>query len=323
MTDPARTPSTHDEVPESYKVKYTWLDGKLVETAQAVVPMMSYTLHYGLGVFEGIRAYEGKTGPGVFRLREHIERLARSAKMVRMTLPFTIDEIMKGCTDALGQNGLASGYLRPIAFVDDGKRGLGALNNRVRVGVAVWPWGAYLGDEGLKHGIRMQIASVTRMSPRSFLPKGKICGQYVNSIIAKRLAIFGGYDESILLDEQGYVAEASGENIFIVKNGVLITPPTSAPILEGITRESVLRLASHLGVSTKEANFTREALFSADEIFLTGTAAEVTPVREVDGHVIGKGSRGPVTERLQSTYFDAVNGRLSGFEEWVTPYEVA
>jgi branched-chain amino acid aminotransferase len=314
---------TFDAVPDSYKVPYTWLDGKLVDSAAAVVPLMSYTLHYGLGVFEGIRAYDGSKGPSVFRLREHVERLDRSAKLVRMQLPYTVDEIMKGCTEALGKNGMRSGYLRPIAFVDDGKRGLGALNNRVRVGVVVWPWGAYLGDEGLKKGIRVQIASVTRMSSRSFLPKGKICGQYVNSIVAKRLALFGGYDESVLLDDQGYVAEASGENIFIVKNGVLITPPTSAPILEGITRDSVLRLADHLGIPTKEANFTREGLFAADEIFLTGTAAEVTPVREVDGHVIGKGSRGPVTERLQSAYFDVVNTRLAGFEEWSTPYSVS
>ena len=313
---------TFDAVPDAYKVPYAWLDGQLVDASAAMVPLMSYTLHYGLGVFEGIRAYEGAKGPAVFRLREHVERLDRSARLVRMRLPHTVEEIMKGCTDALAKNGMKSGYLRPIAFVDDGKRGLGALNNRVRVGVVVWPWGAYLGDEGLKKGIRVQIASVARMSSRSFLPKGKICGQYVNSIVAKRLALFGGYDESVLLDEQGYVAEASGENIFIVKNGVLITPPTSAPILEGITRDSVLRLADHLGIPTREQSFTREGLFAADEIFLTGTAAEVTPVREVDGHVIGKGSRGVVTERLQTAYFDAVNQRLAGFEGWCTTYSV-
>jgi branched-chain amino acid aminotransferase len=314
---------TPDAVPDAYKVRYAWLDGALVEAADAHVPLMAYTLHYGLGVFEGIRAYDGATGPAVFRLREHIERLFRSAKLVRMDVPFTVDAVVQGVLDTLGQNGLRAGYVRPLAFIDDGKRGLGAMNNRVRVGIAVWPWGAYLGDEGMQRGIKCQIASVVRMSARSFLPKGKICGQYVNSILAKRLALLGGYDEAILLDEQGFVAEASGENIFVVKNGALVTPPKSAPILEGITRDSVIQLAREIGVEVVEQSFTRELLFAADEIFLCGTAAEVTPVREVDGHSIGGGGRGPVTERLQRTYLDAVTGRLPSRSAWLSPYRTS
>ena len=309
-----------DAVPESYNVKHTWLDGALVERGAAVVPLMAYTLQYGLGVFEGVRAYDGARGPAVFRLREHMARLEQSARMCSMKLPFSVDELCAGASEVLAANGMRSGYLRPIAFVDDGRRGLGAMNNRVRVGIVVWPWGAYLGEEGMRRGIRAQIASVARMSPRSFLPKGKICGQYVNSIMAKRQALLSGYDEAILLDEVGNVAEASGENIFFVKDGVVHTPSTSSPILEGITRDAVLKLARHLRIETKEGNFSREALFSADEVFLTDTAAEVTPVREIDGHVIGSGSRGSVTERLQSVYFEAVNGRLPAYEEWLTSY---
>lgn len=313
---------TPDVVPDNFKVPYAWLDGQLVDNQSASVPLMAYTLHYGLGAFEGIRAYEGDKGPAVFRLTEHMERLHRSCKMIRMELPFSVEQLCKGACEVLAANKMRAGYVRPIAFVDDGKRGLGALNNRVRVGIVVWPWGAYLGDEGVKKGIRCQIASVARMSPRSFFPKGKICGQYVNSIIAKRAAILSGYDEAILLDDQGYVAEASGENIFAVKGKRLTTPAPSSPILEGITRDSILQIAKHLGYEVHEQRFAREALLVADEVFLTGTAAEVTPVRDIDGVSIGGGSRGPVVERIQSTYRDAVTGRLAGFESWLTTYQV-
>jgi branched-chain amino acid aminotransferase len=313
---------TPDVVPDNFKVPYAWLDGQLVDNQSASVPLMAYTLHYGLGAFEGIRAYEGDKGPAVFRLTEHMERLHRSCKMIRMELPFSVEQLCKGACEVLAANKMRAGYVRPIAFVDDGKRGLGALNNRVRVGIVVWPWGAYLGDEGVKKGIRCQIANVARMSPRSFFPKGKICGQYVNSIIAKRAAILSGYDEAILLDDQGYVAEASGENIFAVKGKRLTTPAPSSPILEGITRDSILQIAKHLGYEVHEQRFAREALLVADEVFLTGTAAEVTPVRDIDGVSIGGGSRGPVVERIQSTYRDAVTGRLAGFESWLTTYQV-
>ena len=314
----------YDTVPEAHRVPWTWLDGKLVPSEQAVVPIMAYTLHYGLGVFEGIRAYDGSLGPAVFRLREHIERLFRSARLVRMEIPFSIEDVMYGCTEVLAANRLPAGYLRPIGLVDDGKRGLGASNNRVRVAIVTWPWGAYLGDEGLKRGIRAQVSSTARMSPRSFMPKGKINGQYVNSILAKRMAQISGFDEAILLDDDGCVAEASGENLFMVKAGIVYTPPTSQPILEGITRDSVLHLArTALGLSVREERFGRDTLLSADEVFMTGTAAEVTPVREIDGYAIGSGSRGPLTEKIQSTYFDAVHGRIADRTDWLTTYKIA
>ena len=313
---------TFDTVPDSFKVPYTWLDGDVVDSATAMVPLMTYTLHYGLGVFEGVRAYDGAKGPSVFRLREHMERLHRSAKFVRMELPFSVDELMQGCTDVLAKNGMRAGYLRPMAFIDDGKRGLAALNNRIRVGIAVWPWGAYLGDEGIKRGIRAQVSSTTRMNSKSSMPKGKINGQYVNSILAKRTAMLAGYDEAIMLDDDGYVAEATGENVFMIKRGVIITPPLSQPILEGITRESMITLANDLGIEVKEQRFSKEALIDADEIFLTGTAAEVTPVREIDSYTIGGGARGPLTEQLQARYFDAVNGRLDTHGDWLVHYDV-
>ena len=313
---------TPDVVPDNFKVPFAWLDGKLVDNQTASVPLMAYTLHYGLGAFEGIRAYEGDRGPAVFRLTEHMERLHRSCKMIRMELPFSVEQLCRAACEVLAANKMRAGYIRPLAFVDDGKRGLGALNNRIRVGIVVWPWGAYLGDEGVKKGIRCQIANVARMSPRSFFPKGKICGQYVNSIIAKRAAILSGYDEAILLDDQGYVAEASGENIFAVKGSCLTTPAPSSPILEGITRDSILQIAKQLGYDVHEQRFAREALLVADEVFLTGTAAEVTPVRDIDGVAVGGGLRGPVVERIQSAYRDAVTGRLAGFERWLTPYSV-
>ncbi len=316
------TQPSYDAVPEHFKVPFTWLDGACVDTAAAVVPIMTYTLHYGLGAFEGIRAYDGALGPAVFRLREHMERLRRSTHFLRIELPFSVDELCQAATDVLAKNRMRAGYLRPIAFVDDGKRGLAALNNRVRVAIAVWPWGAYLGDEGIKRGIRAQVSSTTRMNGRSMLPKGKINGQYVNSILAKRTAQLGGFDEAIMLDDDGYVAEATGENIFIVKKGRLITPPLSQPILEGITRESVMTIARDLGYEVVEQRFAKEGLIEADEIFFTGTAAEVTPVREVDGYVVGNGSRGPITERLQAAYFDAVNGRNGAYRSWLQTYAV-
>ncbi len=312
-----------DPVPDAHKVPFTWLDGACVPTEQAVIPIMSYTLHYGLGVFEGIRAYDGDKGPAVFRLREHIERLFRSARMVRMDIPYSVDDVVSGCVELMKQNQLRAGYLRPIAFVDDGKRGLGASNNRVRLAIATWPWGRYLGDEGVQRGIRTQVSSTVRMNARSFLPKGKINGQYVNSILAKRTAQHAGYDEAILLDDGGFVAEATGENLFLVRKGALVTPPLSQPILEGITRDSVLQLARSFGIEVREERFSKETLISADEVFLTGTAAEVTPVREIDGYTVGAGGRGPVTEKLQTRYFDAVHGRIAERLSWLTTYQLA
>lgn len=313
---------TFDPVPDAFQVPFTWLDGACVPTAQALVPVMTMTLHYGLGAFEGIRAYDGAQGPAVFRLREHIERLFRSSAMMRIEIPFTPGQIEAACTEILAKNGMRSGYLRPIVFVDDGKRGLGAMLNRTRVAIAVWPWGRYLGEEGVRRGIRAQISSTTRMNPRSFLPKGKINGQYVNSILAKRTAALAGYDEAIMLDDDGNVAEATGENLFMVHGGGLVTPPLSMPILPGITRDSVMALARGLGIEVHERCFGKDSLLVAEEVFLCGTAAEITPVREIDGHMIGAGARGPVTERLQAMYFDAVNGKLPERSGWLAKYKV-
>lgn len=311
-----------DPVPAEYQVPFAWLDGECVPAAAATVPLMTPTLHYGIGVFEGIRAYDGASGPAVFRLRGHIARLFRSAALLRIEIPFDAGQLERACVDVLVRNRLREAYLRPLVFVDDGKRGLGAANNRVRVAVATWPWGRYLGEEGLRRGVRAQVSAIARMSPRSFLPKGKVCGQYVNSVIAKRAAAEAGYDEAILLDEDGYVAEATGENLFAVRDGVLLTPPTSMPILEGITRDTVITLARDFGLEVREQRFARDALLLADEVFLTGTAAEVTPVREIDGHRIGQGERGPLTERLQARFFDTVHGRAADRREWLTPYRV-
>ncbi|MBL8725304.1 MAG: branched-chain amino acid transaminase [Planctomycetes bacterium] len=310
----------YDPVPEAFRVPFTWLDGACVPSEQALVPVMAMTLHYGLGVFEGIRAYDGAAGPAVFRLREHLDRLFRSAAMLRVAIPFHREALERACTEVLAANGLRAGYLRPLVFVDDGKRGIGALHNRVRVAIATWPWGRYLGDEGVQRGIRAQVSATVRMSARSFLPKGKISGQYVNSVLAKRAALAAGYDEAILLDEDGNVAEATGENLFLVQGGALVTPPLSQPILEGITRDSVIALARDLGLTVHERSFARDTLLVADEVFLCGTAAEITPVREIDGMAIGSGGRGPVTARIQATFEHAVHGRLEGRKAWLHPY---
>jgi branched-chain amino acid aminotransferase len=309
-----------DVVPESHRVPFTWMDGACVPTAEAVAPLMSNTLHYGLGVFEGIRAYDGVDGPAVFRLREHMERLVASARMIRLEVPFSVDELMAAAVSVLQKNQMRSGYLRPIVFMDDGKRGLGASNNRVRVAICTWPWGAYLGEEGLQRGIRATVSSTTRMNARAFMPKGKINGQYVNSILAKRAAQQAGFDEAILLDDVGNVAEATGENIFIVKKGEVITPPSSMPILLGITRDAMMTIARSMSLSVREEAFQRDTLVMADEVFFTGTAAEVTPVREIDGYAIGNGSRGPITARLQERFFDIVKGKAEDASSWRTRY---
>lgn len=313
--------AVYDSVPENFNVPWVWLDGELVPAAQATIPLMTQTLHYGVGVFEGIRAYKGALGSAVFRLREHIERLYRSAKLVRMDIPFRVDDVIDGCVQCMAENGLEEGYLRPIAFVDDGKRGLSAPQNRVRVATVVWPWGAYLGDEGIQNGIRAQISGWQRMSPRSLLPKGKICGQYVNSILAKRDAVSAGFDEAIMLDHGGRVAEASGENLFIVEGKKIVTPPRSAPILEGITRDSVMILARGLGLTVVEEPIARDRLYAANEVFLTGTAAEVTPVRQIDNRDVGTGTRGEVTAELQKLYMATVRGEEEAYQHWLTRYE--
>jgi branched-chain amino acid aminotransferase len=301
------------------KADKIWMDGKLVAFEDSKVHVLTHALHYGIGVFEGIRAYKGADGrSAIFRLREHIQRLYDSAHIVLMEIPFTGDQLEKACVEVLKANKLDAGYLRPLAFFGAGAMGVGATNP-VQVIVAAWPWGAYLSEEGLRRGIRAKVSSFNRMHVNVQMVRAKISGQYVNSFLATREAALSGYEEAILLDTEGYVAEGAGENIFIVKNGVLQTPPLSSAVLAGITRDSVLRIARDLGVPVKEEKFTRDTMYLADELFMTGTAAEVTPVREVDNRRIGKGEPGPVTKRIQDAFFRAVRGEEPRYREWLFP----
>ncbi len=299
-----------------------WLDGKFVTWDEAQVHVMTHALHYGLGVFEGIRAYKTHDGRlAIFRLQEHISRFFDSAKIIMLNLPYTEEQLSDACIELLRKqkDRFAGGaYLRPIAFMGDGAMGLGAVNP-TRVAVTAWDWGAYLGEKGIREGIRGKVSSFTRMHVNVNMVRGKITGQYVNSILAKREAVLAGYDEAILLDISGFVAEASGENIFMVnKAGVIRTPPLSSPILAGITRDSIMKILRDQGKEVREVTFTRDALYIAEEIFFTGTAAEVTPVREVDNRQVGAGKPGPVVKLAQETYFKAVRGQEPRYAEWLT-----
>jgi branched-chain amino acid aminotransferase len=301
---------------------FIWLDGKLVKWDEGQIHVMTHALHYGLGVFEGIRAYRTHDGRlAVFRLREHIQRLFDSAHILLLKLPYTVEQLMEACLDVLRKqkDQFANGaYLRPIAFMGDGAMGLGAVNP-TRVSICAWDWGAYLGDKGIREGIRAKVSSYTRMHVNVNMVRGKITGQYVNSILAKRESVLSGYDEAILLDISGFVAEASGENIFIVGNkGTIRTPPLSSPILDGITRNSVMRILRDSGREVEEVTFTRDALYIAHEVFFCGTAAEITPVREVDDRTVGTGKPGPITQYVQETYFRAVRGQEPRYTEWLT-----
>jgi branched-chain amino acid aminotransferase len=301
------------------KLQKIWLDGELIDWDEAQVHVLTHSLHYGLAAFEGIRAYKRASGQSyVFRLREHIDRLFDSCKLVLLAPKFTREQIATACTDTLRANGMAEGYLRPLIFVGDGAMGIYAPNNPVRASVICWKWGAYLGEDALKKGIRAKISSFARHHINISLAKGKITGQYTNSVLAKREAKFGGYDEAILLDANGFVSEGSGENIFVVKKGVLHTPDLSCSILEGITRDTILTIAREEGIPVHEGRITRDQLWLADEVFLTGTAAEVTPIREVDDRQIGDGTVGPVTRRLQARFFDIVRGSDTSHPEWLT-----
>lgn len=291
-----------------------WLDGKFVDWSDAKVHILTHTLHYGLGVFEGIRCYQTADGrSAVFRLGDHIRRLFDSARINLMEIPFGRKEIEEASLETLRRNHLDEGYIRPIVFIGEGAMGLNPGSNPIRVAVIAWPWGKYLGEEGMENGIRAKISTFSRHYVNSKMTKGKTCGDYVNSILAKREALLDGYDEAIMLDVQGLVSEASGENVFIVRDGVLQTPPLYA-VLDGITRATVCELARRRDIRVEERLITRDDLYVADEIFLTGTAAEVTPIREVDHRAIGSGSRGPVTKLLQEAYFDVVAGREPDFE---------
>lgn len=301
------------------KVKKIWLDGEFVDWDDANVHVLTHSLHYGLGAFEGIRAYQRADGrTSIFRLDEHIQRLFDSCKLCLLAPAQTFEQIKQAHVDLLRQNEMTEAYLRPIVFVGDGSMGIYVPNNPVRTAIIAWRWGAYLGADALAQGIRAKISSFQRHHINVSFAKGKIMGQYTNSVMAKREAKFGGYDEAILLDTQGYVSEGSGENLFMVKKGKLITPPLSSSILAGITRDTVITLAREEGLTVAEDRITRDELYLADEVFFSGTAAELTPVREVDNRTIGEGRPGELTKRLQQRYFDVVKGSDDSHPEWHT-----
>jgi branched-chain amino acid aminotransferase len=297
-----------------------WKDGQMLPWAESgSTSLLTHSLHYGVGAFEGIRAYRRSSGEtSVFRLREHVQRLFDSCRLVLITPRVTQDAVAEGCLAVLRENGMEDGYLRPLVLLGAGAMGLLPTDNPVETFVLAWRWGAYLGAEGLEKGIRCKISSFARYPVNAGLSRGKLTGQYVNSVLAKREATLAGYDEAILLDGHGYVSEGSGENLFVVKHGRLMTPPLSSSILAGVTRDSILTLAREEGLVVTEERITRDALYLADEVFLTGTAAEVTPVREVDHRPIGNGAMGPITRVLQQRYFDVVRGSDDSHPEWLT-----
>ncbi len=300
------------------KEKKIWLDGKFVDWDDANVHVLTHSLHYGLGVFEGIRCYRTDDGRSVImRLADHTDRLFGSALVAQLEIPFTKDEINEVTCEILRVNNLEEGYIRPLVFLGDGVMGLHPKNTPVRVAIAAWKWGAYLGEDGLKNGIRVKVSSYTRHHVNVSMTKAKITGNYVNSTLAKREVVKSGYDEAILLDTQGYVSEGSGENIFIVRKGIIkTTPPTS--ILSGITRDSAIQIAKDSGITVVEQMFSRDELYMADEAFFTGTAAEITPIREVDDRPVGIGKPGPVTKKVQKTFFDIVKGKNKKYKNWLT-----
>ena len=294
-----------------------WSDGRLVQWRDATTHVLTHTLHYGLGVFEGVRAYKTDRGPAIFRLHDHTDRLFRSAHILNMRIPFDRETLNEAQQTVVRENGLQSAYLRPIAFYGSEGMGLRADNLRTHVMIAAWEWGAYLGDEGLSKGIRVRTSSYTRLHVNISMCRAKACGHYINSMLALQEALACGYDEALLLDAEGYVMEGSGENIFIVRNGKVLTPDLTSA-LEGITRDTVIQLIDEVGLELEEKRITRDEVYIADEAFFTGTAAEVTPIRELDGRVIGSGARGPVTEKLQSLFFDQVHGRRDQHSDWLT-----
>ena len=297
---------------------FIWYDGKMVPWREATTHVLTHTLHYGMGVFEGVRAYQTAKGPAIFRLRDHTNRLFRSAHIFGMKIPFTPDEIDAAQLACVRDNHLESCYIRPIAFYGSHAMGVAAKSNPVRVAIAAWPWGAYLGVDGLEKGIRVKTSSFTRHHVNITMTGAKACANYLNSILANQEATHDGYDEALLLDPQGYVSEGSGENIFMVHNGELHTPDLSSGALRGITRDTVFALAKDLKIPVIERRITRDEVYCADEAFFTGTAAEVTPIRELDNRQIGPGHRGPITAALQTLFFDTVNGRNPERQAWLT-----
>jgi branched-chain amino acid aminotransferase len=294
-----------------------WMDGKLVDWEDAKIHVLTHALHYGTGVFEGIRAYGTKRGTAVFRLTDHIRRLFRSAAVYLIEIPFSIDELVGAAKDTVRSSGLASCYVRPIVYHGYGEMGLNPLYAPVNVAIGVWAWGTYLGDDCLENGARLAISSWRRPDPNVLPAQAKATGQYINSGLAKVEAIKAGYDDAIMLGPDGTVAEGTGENLFIVRDGAILTPPESSGILLGVTRDSVMEIAGDLGYQVVERKLLRTDVYTADEVFLSGTAAEVTPVREVDGRVIGGGGRGPITKEIQQTYFGAVKGEIEKYDAWL------
>ena len=294
-----------------------WLDGELVPWREAKVHVLTHTLHYGMGVFEGVRAYETDKGAAIFRLDDHTDRLFNSAKIMRMDIPYDKETLNEVQRTVVRENNLKSAYLRPMCFYGSEGMGLRADNLNVHCMVGAWEWGAYLGVDNMQKGIRIKTSSFTRHHVNITMCKAKANGNYINSMLALREALDDGYDEALLLDNEGYVAEGSGENFFIVKKGVIYTPDLTSA-LDGITRQTLLRLATDLGIDIVEKRLTRDEVYIADEAFFSGTAAEVTPIRELDRRPIGTGTRGPITEKLQSLYFEIVAGRKPEYSEWLT-----
>jgi branched-chain amino acid aminotransferase len=301
------------------KTEWIWMNGEFVGWDDAQVHVLSHGLHYGTGVFEGIRCYETDRGPAVFRHRDHLERLANSAALYHLPLPYSPEQLREATHELIGRNGLRSCYIRPLALRGYGEMGLYAPSGPVDVIVAVWPWGAYLGEEGKRNGVRAKVSSWRRISPAGLIPHAKASGQYLNSILAKTDAAQSGFDEAILLDENGLVCEGSGENIFVVREGELVTPGHTSSILDGISRKSVIQIATDLGYSVVERDVARAELYIAEEIFLCGTAAELVPVREVDGHELGE--PGEITKVVQAKFEDALHGRAPEYAEWLDVVE--
>ena len=295
-----------------------WMDGQMVDWRDAKIHVLTHTLHYGCGAFEGVRAYNTAGGTAIFRLQEHTERLFNSAKILRMKLPFTPEQLNQAQLDVVKANKLESCYLRPLVWIGDKKLGVSPKGNTIHAMVAAWAWGAYLGEEGLKRGIRVKTSSYTRHHVNITMTQAKAVSNYSNSILANMEATDDGYDEALLLDAAGFVSEGAGENIFVVKNGVVYTPDLSAGVLNGITRNTIFHIAKDLGLEIVQKRITRDEVYIADEAFFTGTAAEVTPIRELDRIEIGAGSRGPVTEKIQNAFFDIVNGRNPQYAHWLT-----
>ena len=296
-----------------------WMNGEFVAWEDAKVHVLTHGLHYGTGVFEGIRCYDSELGPAVFRHREHLQRLGRSAELYYMPLPYDVEALRAATHELIGRNGLRSCYIRPIAFRGYGQMGLNPLEAPVDVTIAVWEWGAYLGEEGKSKGIRAKVSSWRRISPESLIPSAKASGQYLNSVLAKIESLKAGYEEAILLDDHGRVCEGTGENVFVVWEGRIVTPPAASSILDGITRKSAVQNARDLGIEVIERDVARAELYLADEVFMTGTAAELVPVREIDDHTIGDGTPGELTRAVQSAFENALLGRDERYRDWLDP----